>query len=287
MDQYGHGNKPMWVTEISFPTHKGPYGVSEERQAIMLVRCYLLFLAKGIEHISWYDFIDYTDSTYYWDNSGLLHFDRTAKPGYYAYQKLIQLLDDASFIEEKDIGSENKAMAFIKSNNKRVIAVWTYDEMWSNDTLIGVNEKDVGLYIGGSVDSVFDIFGNSVNYTFQSDTLYIRLTNIPVYIIGDFATSSGDKKPYCEKPLTNTTFNICGSPLSTVKKLSYQLNSPCHVTLQIFNSKGSVVKTLEDAPNQAGEHTIIWHAQTLPSGIYVCKLTAGKLQLARKSVFLK
>ena len=49
---------PLWVTEIGWPTHTGPRGVDERRQARYLVRSMALLQGTGVEKVHWYDFKD-------------------------------------------------------------------------------------------------------------------------------------------------------------------------------------------------------------------------------------
>src|SRR3712207_4368561 len=50
------GNKPVWITEISWSRYEGFYGVSEIDQAAFLVRMYILALAHPfVQRIFWYD----------------------------------------------------------------------------------------------------------------------------------------------------------------------------------------------------------------------------------------
>lgn len=49
-----HGKiKPIWVTEVGYPTYKGEFGVTEQRQAEMLVRSFVMLIVKDIEVIAW------------------------------------------------------------------------------------------------------------------------------------------------------------------------------------------------------------------------------------------
>jgi hypothetical protein len=52
-----YGTKPIWITEIGWPSNQGWPGVSEDTQAFYLVRAYLLALAHpSVEKVFWYDF---------------------------------------------------------------------------------------------------------------------------------------------------------------------------------------------------------------------------------------
>ncbi len=55
------GSKPVWLTEISWSSYDGPFGVSDEEQAAFLVRMYLRALTHpAIERVFWYDLRDDT-----------------------------------------------------------------------------------------------------------------------------------------------------------------------------------------------------------------------------------
>ncbi len=51
-----HGPKPIWLTEMGWPSHHGAYSVSEDDQAFFLVRTYILAISHpSVEKIFWYD----------------------------------------------------------------------------------------------------------------------------------------------------------------------------------------------------------------------------------------
>lgn len=78
--------RSMWVTEIGWPTHADPRGVSERTQARYLVRACALLQATGhVQRIYWYDFKDDgLNRQYNEDNFGLVRHQRfnfAPKPG--------------------------------------------------------------------------------------------------------------------------------------------------------------------------------------------------------------
>lgn len=57
-----YGPKPVWITEMGWPTSKVWPGVDEDTQAFYLVRSYILAIAHpSIEKLFWYDFRNDTD----------------------------------------------------------------------------------------------------------------------------------------------------------------------------------------------------------------------------------
>ncbi|MEI8307708.1 MAG: hypothetical protein WCF99_11670 [Chloroflexales bacterium] len=56
-----YGPRPVWLTELGWSTSQGHLGVSEDTQAFLLVRTYLLAMTHpSVEKIFWYDFRDDT-----------------------------------------------------------------------------------------------------------------------------------------------------------------------------------------------------------------------------------
>jgi len=59
------------------------------------------------------------------------------------------------------------------------------------------------------------------------------------------------------------------------------------VTLKIFDLLGNKIATLLDEEVNAGEHTVIFDSQDLPTGVYFYRLQAGKSVDAKKLIILR
>lgn len=57
--------------------------------------------------------------------------------------------------------------------------------------------------------------------------------------------------------------------------------------LEIFDIRGRNIATLAHAPQPAGKSTWTWHAGDLPSGVYLCRATAGKKTSVHKLLLQK
>jgi len=62
------------------------------------------------------------------------------------------------------------------------------------------------------------------------------------------------------------------NPFNPSTTIHYVLPRSGLVTLKIFNAAGQELATLVNQPQAAGEHTLQWHAENLPSGIYFYRL---------------
>jgi|GEM_PF-1822013 len=59
------------------------------------------------------------------------------------------------------------------------------------------------------------------------------------------------------------------NPFNSVTTITYRLKKPASVKVVIFNSLGQKVALLFSGFQQAGRHSVLWDAETLPSGVYI------------------
>ncbi|MGP8330608.1 MAG: C39 family peptidase [Methanosarcinaceae archaeon] len=82
------------------------------------------------------------------------------------------------------------------------------------------------------------------------------------------------------------------NPFNSSTQIAYQLVQPGHISVQIFNLKGRLVRTLADDFQAAGTGFIAWDGtgdfnQPLAGGIYFCRLLTGKHRYVKTLVLLK
>jgi len=82
----GLARKPLWVTEVGWPTNDRAYGVSEEKQAQYLARAFAASFAERVPVVTWYTYGDDDDPTGANQEAafGLFRADGTPKPAYRA-----------------------------------------------------------------------------------------------------------------------------------------------------------------------------------------------------------
>ncbi|MBI3194792.1 MAG: T9SS type A sorting domain-containing protein, partial [Ignavibacteriae bacterium] len=64
------------------------------------------------------------------------------------------------------------------------------------------------------------------------------------------------------------------NPFNPKTLLKYELPMDAHVTLKLFNILGQEVATLVNGIQEAGYHTKVWSAESMPSGMYFYRLEA-------------
>ncbi|HOD54206.1 MAG TPA: FlgD immunoglobulin-like domain containing protein [Candidatus Cloacimonadota bacterium] len=82
------------------------------------------------------------------------------------------------------------------------------------------------------------------------------------------------------------------NPFNPSTCISYQLEKSSHVNLEIFNSKGQLIKSLVNHAQQKGTYQIEWDGtdslgQAVASGIYLYRLQAGTYQKINKMMLIK
>jgi hypothetical protein len=116
--------KPLWISEVGYPTFSGASGVDEESQANYLVRTFLLArTSPAVERVSWYDFQnDGEDRAEGEFNFGLVRTDRTPKPAYLACRTMASLVRDLPLAEFRIVG--NKYFLRFEEGKEWRMAVW-------------------------------------------------------------------------------------------------------------------------------------------------------------------
>ena len=101
----------------------------------------------------------------------------------------------------------------------------------------------------------------------------------------DLATAIGDEPVVI--PATVALEQNYPNPFNPSTSIQYALPGETHVALTVYNLVGEQVAVLVDERQQAGYHTVSFNAASLPSGMYVYRLTAGGGALSRKLLLVK
>lgn len=82
------------------------------------------------------------------------------------------------------------------------------------------------------------------------------------------------------------------NPFNPTTSIRYSIEEPGSVSLEIYNIKGQLVKTLYHGNAEVGSHTAIWNGldnsgNACSSGVYFYRLRTPKTSLVRKMLMLK
>lgn len=211
MEYNGGRPKPIWITEIGWPTQADARGVSESRQAEYIVRSHVVALASGVEKLFWYDFMnDGVNETYNEHNFGIVRNAEdpkgkyAPKPAYVSYATMTRQLTGKAFSHREPIGEGIHSYLFEG-------AVGAARVVWSTEPKQAKIETDAPV-------KVTDLMGTEDTLYPLNGYVYLTLTESPVYIEGAIGSISEGSK-----------FALTGSLSAT--------GAPLAVSLAVDNSE--------------------------------------------------
>jgi hypothetical protein len=77
------------------------------------------------------------------------------------------------------------------------------------------------------------------------------------------------------------------NPFRETTTFRYSLPENSHVTLSLYDARGSLVETLVNREMPPGTHREEWNASTNPAGVYFCTLSTEKYSATKRFVILK
>jgi hypothetical protein len=82
------------------------------------------------------------------------------------------------------------------------------------------------------------------------------------------------------------------NPFNPSTEIRYSLPEKCRVRLEVYDISGRRIASLVDGVQASGFHPVVWNGvdergSSVASGVYFCRLTAGKETISKKMVMLK
>lgn len=77
------------------------------------------------------------------------------------------------------------------------------------------------------------------------------------------------------------------NPFNSTVRLSYGLPEDGLVSIRVYDLSGRCVEMLASSSVKAGNHSLVWDARNVSSGIYVCRLEAKGVSKSRKLILTK
>lgn len=117
---------PLYLTEMSWPSHEGACGIDTARQAAYLARSY--FLARTVPNIKgmwWYDLInDGTKRDDQEHNFGLLDINLNAKPAYPVLKAISPYLRDFTYDAAASLQADNVYKLAFSDGREKIMVAW-------------------------------------------------------------------------------------------------------------------------------------------------------------------
>ncbi len=106
---------------------------------------------------------------------------------------------------------------------------------------------------------------------------------VPVSVQG-FSSTNNDNP---NKPIQFALEQNYPNPFNPSTVIRYQLSVASNVTLKVYDVLGREVTTLVNQRQSAGQYSVVFNAQSLSSGTYFYRLTAGAFTSIKKMLFVK
>ena len=90
----------------------------------------------------------------------------------------------------------------------------------------------------------------------------------------------------------NTNITNFPNPFKSKTTITYSLQENSNVIIEIYNIQGKKIKTLVNEYQVSGNHSVVWYGrneteQSVNSGIYFYRITAGNLFSAKEMILIK
>jgi hypothetical protein len=144
LERNGDGEKPLWITEVGWPTHDRSYGVSERKHAQYVARMQAATFAQRLPVLTWYTYGDYGDPTGLNQEAwfGFFRPDGSAKPAYAALRTFARVFRSTRFGRDRSralrlppgelmTGGRGFALEYRGTGGRRgerITAVWLANE---------------------------------------------------------------------------------------------------------------------------------------------------------------
>ncbi|MCH8026875.1 MAG: T9SS type A sorting domain-containing protein [candidate division Zixibacteria bacterium] len=187
----------------------------------------------------------------------------------------------------------------VETENWNIVAVFRYNP--SNSDLVIFNKnweyittldfpitglrRDVSdlIYVPEE-NSVFYAYSSYLPYPFASERILLQSFQL------DISTDIEDGEELL--PMDYKLEQNYPNPFNPTTQIEFTLPRRSDVQILIYNSLGQLVKTLLNRGKPAGTHSVIWNGKnqagnTVSSGVYFYKLTAGDFVQSKKMILLK
>jgi len=108
--------------------------------------------------------------------------------------------------------------------------------------------------------------------------------NIELVYYGPNLQPVGVREPLPSSPVASYCYP---NPFNSRTTIEFDIENPAEVTLDIFDITGRKIATILDDTFQPGNHSVMWDAGNLSSGVYFYRLQAGDFRQTHKMVLLK
>jgi len=132
-----------------------------------------------------------------------------------------------------------------------------------------------GLYVAGNASGLFEVIAED------------PITGLRSMAAVQIASGVSVDDPFDVLPMSNRLYQNYPNPFNPETVITYDVASPSHVTLDVYNVLGRQVDTVVDRYHESGRYQAIFNTGGLPSGFYFYRIRMGTFHEAKKMILLK
>lgn len=130
--------------------------------------------------------------------------------------------------------------------------------------------------------------GNYPSTIWSQDSFPFSKAGVDASAGGNWLVSGWDDESSTTKAPTEFSLKQnYPNPFNPETSIEFSLPEASKVTLTVYNISGQVVAALLDGNLNAGNHSLMWNAQNIPSGVYFYSIQAGDFHDVKKCILLK
>ncbi len=191
-------------------------------------------------------------------------------------------------------------MELAKLSDDKLMLLWTSNDNYTKiikfnlinsdgSLLLGEDALTLTSYIGYEQATVTSMLNNNRAMVYWSQSIEGYSNLLSAQLI-DF--SSVENEPNDTVPLAFNLDQNYPNPFNPQTNISFQVNHPGKVIIEIYNIKGQKVKSLLNDNLQAGKHSLVWNGtnesgRNVASGIYFTKIKTTHGSKTIKMILMK
>lgn len=137
--------------------------------------------------------------------------------------------------------------------------------------------EGIGVEQGESIDLIWTVTAeNDENERLADESFDITVTR-----------NLGVSREITENPKEFSLSQNYPNPFNPTSTIEFTLPASADVMLEVYNINGQLVSTLVDTRMNAGEHSVVFDASNLASGVYLYRIRAGNFMETKQMTLIK
>ena len=189
---------------------------------------------------------------------------------------------DYSAIHEsrKNDGFQRLTAAIPPARNYRDRPDFIRYNIYRNDDVIDTQNPNETNYIDTDVPSGYHTYYVTAVYDGEHESMPSNMVNV--------AFNSAEEVP----GITTSLVGNHPNPFNPVTQIDFSIATASRVTIEVFNLKGQLVRSLADEEMDSGHHTVQWtgdddNGKPVGSGVFFYRMKTGDYTSTKKMLLLK